>query len=301
MWFKNLRLYRTQALPFDQSRMQEALEKNTFQTCGALDLYRQGWVSPFGRSRQALFHHANGCTLVCARRQDKVLPSAVVNEALEAKIEQIHRDEGRDIGRKERRDLKDELIFSLLPKALTRSALHYAYIDHVHNLIVVNAASAAKAESVLDLLRESLGSLNATPLTPHTPSAHVMTAWLREGQADAPFIFGDQCELRESKEERVIRFRHQSLDADEVRQHLETGMHVSKLHLHWRDTVSFVLEDDFAMKSVKFGDRLQEELEQQAGDEADARLDTEFVLMHSELRVFTKELLDAAGGEAQTH
>ena len=82
-----------------------------------------GWVSPInGQADNVSFVHASqGCLMVCAKRQEKVLPAAVINEFLNEKVEAIQDAEGRTVGRKERQSLKDDVMMELLPKAFTRS------------------------------------------------------------------------------------------------------------------------------------------------------------------------------------
>ncbi|WP_096084939.1 recombination-associated protein RdgC [Agaribacterium haliotis] len=300
MWFKNLRLFRLSEQPeLDQLDLQ--LEQKSFEPCGKLDLQRYGWSSPLGRNGKMLSHSNGGATMICAKRQEKILPGAAINEALENKIFQIKEDEGRPVGRKEKQGLKDELIFSMLPQALSKSSMEYAYLKPADGLIYVNASSSKKAEDLLTLLRESLGSLKAVPVGTHHPIAPTLSQWLREGQAVSPFALGDQVELRASKDERVIRMRNQDLSADEVQQHLDTGMHVRRLALNWNEKIDFVLDDECGIKSLKFSDLLMEQAADQQGDDAAAVFDADFALMHGELSQFVSDLLAAFGGESELY
>lgn len=300
MWFKNLRIYRlSEDFPLDDEALEAALEEKIFQPCGSLDLQRYGWVSPLGRSGKQLAHTATQRTIVCAKRQEKIIPGAAVNEALENKVYEINEDEGRSVGRKERQDLKDELIFSMMPHALTRSSLEFGYVSRKEKLIYINAGSSKKAEELLSLLRECCGTLKATPIAPHHPAGHVMTDWLRNGVATLPFVLGETCELRASKDERVIRIRKADLSADEVRTHLDTGMHVHKLSLEWNETIRFDIDDEFSIKSLKFADQLTEQADDLNADTHAAAFDNEFTIMSAELEAFMKQLLEVFGGESE--
>ena len=299
MWFKNLRIFRlTQALSASDQELNDLLETKQFQPCGKLDALKHGWTSPLGRSGKMLSHSNGGATMLCAKRQEKSVPSTALNEALENKIYEIREDEGRPVGRKEKQSLKDELIFSMLPQALPRTSFEYGYVHANDRLIYVNVASSKKAEDFLSLLRESLGSVKAVPLGTHNPIAAVLTDWLRNGEAPSPFALGDICELRASKDERVIRFRKHDLSADEIKQHLDTGMHVQRLSLSWKDTISFVIDEELAVKSMSFSDELMEKVSDVNSEgEADV-FDNDFAFMHAELSALTKDLLSAFGGEA---
>lgn len=300
MWFKNLRIYRL-AENLDLTDIEHPLKDNEFQACGQLDTQKYGWVSPLGRGHTMLSHTVSKCTMFCARRQEKLVPGAAVKEALENKIYEIREQEGRPVGRKERQSLKDELIFSLLPRALTRSSLEYGYVDEQHKLIYVDAGSAKRAEDFLSLLRETLGSLKATPLTPTSPMPQTLTQWVSEGESPAPFTLGDQCELRSSKDERSIRFRKQELGVDEVKQHIDTGMYVRRLSLDWNEAITFTLDDEFCIRGLKFADKLVEQANDQNADSEAATFDNEFAIMCSELAEMTKNLLHCVGGESHNH
>lgn len=300
MWFKNLRIFRlTQALSATDQELNDLLESKLFQPCGKLDALRHGWTSPLGRSGKMLSHSNGGATMLCAKRQEKSVPSAALNEALENKIYEIREEEGRPVGRKEKQALKDELIFSMLPQALPRTSFEFGYVNAKDNLIYVNLSSAKKAEDFLTLLRESLGSLKAIPLSTHNPVPTVLTEWLRNGEALQPFALGDLCELRASKDERVIRFRKHDLSADELRQHLDTGMHVQRLSLVWKDTITFVIDEELAVKSISFSDELMEKVADVDSDGEAAAFDNDFAFMHAELAALTKDLLLAFGGESE--
>ncbi|RYZ86873.1 MAG: recombination-associated protein RdgC, partial [Moraxellaceae bacterium] len=117
MWFKNLRIY-TLTSPFTlkPEALGQALEALAFKPCGNLDPMRYGFVPPLGRNGVELVHVTDGNLMVCAKKQEKIVPGGVVKDALEEKISEI-KTQGRSVGRKERQELKDEILFSLLPRA----------------------------------------------------------------------------------------------------------------------------------------------------------------------------------------
>ncbi len=297
MWFKNLRLYRlTQDFTLPAEDLHHRLSEHCFQPCGSLDLHKYGWVPPLGQDGSEYVHTAGGYIMVCARRQEKVLPAAVVNEHLEEKALAISAEQGRPVGRKERRDLKDEIVFSLLPRAFAKSSLDYAYIAPRERLVVVNAASAKRGEELLSALREALGSLPAVPLVPRQAPPQMMTHWLRDGDLPAEWELGEECELRGGRDDRVVRLKNQDLQADEVRAHLDSGMHVTRLALCWREGVQLVLDEQFALKRLKFADAIVERAgEGNPGSRAEA-FDADFAVMTVELTALIRDLLAAFGG-----
>lgn len=300
MWFKNLRLYRfTETCTLTPETLQEALLKNPFHPCGKMDTKRSGWSPPLGHQGTEYVQAAHGYMMICSKRQEKLLPAAVVNEHLEEKVQEIQAEEGRPVGRKERQTLKDEIIFSLLPQAFSKSARDFAYIAPREGLIVVNAASAKRAEDLLSQLRESLGSLKVIPLSPTQAPTQLMTEWVRTGTPPEDFELGEDCELQAGKDSRIIRCRHQDLTAPEISSHLDSGMYVSRLALTWKDSIHFVLNDQFALTQLKFEDSLKEQALDRDPESAAEQFDAEFAFMALELSALIQALLKASGGPAE--
>ncbi len=302
MWFKNLQLYRfTKPFELDAETLGKQLEEHSFVPCGSQDTSRSGWVPPLGRHGSEFVHATNGYLMVCSRRQDKLLPAAVVNEALEEKLLEIEEREARKLPAKQRRSLKDEIIFSLLPKAFARSSLQYAYISPRDNLLVVNAASAKRAEELIDDLRSALGSLSVIPLASNSQPIEVMTQWVNSAQPAQGFVLGEECELRDNADiSCVIRCKNQNLGAAEIVNHLKTGMHVSKLSLNWQQRIEFVLDEKLIIKRLRFSDMVQEQADEAEADDVAARFDVDFSIMALELSGFFKALMNALGGEDLT-
>ena len=300
MWFKNLRLYRlTESWTISSEELNEKLAEHCFNPCGSLDPLRYGFEPPLGRHGSEFVHVTNGYIMICAKKQEKILPSGVIKEQLEEKVLAISEAESRSVSRKERDSLKDEIIFSLLPKAFTKSSLDYAYIAPQEQLIVVNASSAKRAEDLLSKLREALGSLRCLPIAPKHLPTQVMTHWLRESQAPHQFDLGEEVELQATKDGRVVRCKKQDLTASEIRNHLESGMHVSKIALCWKEAIHCIIDDQLAIKRLKFEDSICEKANDRNPETKAEQFDADFAIMALELKNFIDALLAAFGGEME--
>jgi len=293
MWFKNLRVYRLlEPLVPDVA---QRLANLPFTPCGSLDPLRYGFVPPIEGSEQFV-HTILSCDMICAKRQEKIIPSAAVNEALGEKVKAITKAESRVVGRKERATLKDEIIFSMLPKALTKSTLEYAYIDRQSRLIVVNASSAKKAEDLLSKLREALGTLRCVPVAVKSSVPQRLTNMVRAGETPAGFALGQDVEMRASDDRRIVRCKDQDLSADEVYNHIETGMFVSKVALTWRERIHFTIDSDLAIKSVKFEDIVSEQANSRNPETRAEQFDADFAIMSAVLRELLAEVVAMFGG-----
>lgn len=299
MFFKNLRLYRlTEQWTLSAEELATKLQEFEFHPCGSLDPLRYGFAPPLGSHGTDFVHACNGYLMICAKKQEKLLPGGVIKEQLEEKVRAISEAEARPVGRKERDALKDEIIFSLLPKAFTRSTLHYAYIDPVSGLIVVNAASAKVAEDLLSKLREALGSLRCLPVTPSNIPTQSMTHWVRESQAPHQFELGEQAELQATKDGRVVRCKKLDLTSSEFRNHLESGMHVSKIALTWKEAIHCVVDEQLGIKGLKFEDVLLDKANDRNPESKAEQFDADMAVMTLELKHFITALLAGFGGES---
>lgn len=301
MWFKNLRAYRLTS-PFDLSAEQLAakLEPRSFVPCAKAQALSLGWVPPLGDDTAVLVHAAAGRVLVRMRREEKLLPAAVVRELLDEKVAQIQREQGRRVYRKERLGLRDEIVQDCLPRAFSRHSHVYAYIDTRAGWIFVDSASAARAEELLNLLREGLGSLPVLlPQVNHAPAA-IMTAWLLHGRLPEDLAPGGDCELREPGEDGgVVRCRGVDLLSEEVETHLHAGRQVVRLALQWDARLSLVLGEDLCLRRLRFADELMKENEDIPEADHAARLDADFALMADALSALQERLIALFGGAAE--
>jgi recombination associated protein RdgC len=298
MWFKNLSIFRlTEAFTLTSEELEEKLETLAFRPCGSHEDFSLGWVSPIGKAAP-LVHSANGFMMICTKKEERVLPTSVLNEMLQEKIAEIEEEEARKLSKKERTTLKDELIFELLPRAFTFSRKLYAYIDVKGGFLIVDSASANKAEDLLSLLRKCLGSLPAVPLNTVEKPIATMTEWLLTQKTPNDVAIEDECELRAPEEAGgVIRCKRHDLSLPEIKNHLDIGKQVIKLALNWDDRLSFILDENLSVKRLKFLDLVQDQVtDANAQDEA-ARFDVDFSIMSLELANFIPRLLEIFGGE----
>jgi recombination associated protein RdgC len=259
-----------------------------------------GWVPPLGGESEQLVHGAAGRLLLKMKREEKLLPSTVVREQLEEKVAAIEAAQGRKVYRKERLNLKDEIVQDCLPRAFSRSSYIHAYIDIKANWIFVDSASASRAEELLNLLREGIGSFPVLlPQVNNAPTA-VMTAWLLHRSLPDDFELGQECELREPGEEGgVVRCRGVDLLSEEVETHLHAGKQVARLALGWDERVSLLLAQDLCLRRLRFADELMKENEDIPEADQAARLDADFALMADAITGLQARILALFGGEVE--
>ena len=297
MWFKNLLIYRlTSSIEINDETLQSALSEHAFSPCGKLDPVKIGWTNPVPNGGN-LYHAGNGCWILCAKKQEKILPSGVIREKLEEKVQLIEDKEDRKVYRKEKDSLKDEIIFDCLPQAFTRSQRIFLSIDTKNGFIYVDSSSFSKAEELLKLLRQSLGSLPLAPLQTVESPQQTLTQWIGNQSTPQTISLLDECELKEPGEEgSVVKCRRMDLYSQEITQHLDGGSLVSKLSLNWSDQLRCVVQEDLSIKRLKFDDKLVDESQENSQGDAAALFDSDFQIMMQALRGFTETLIEAFGG-----
>jgi recombination associated protein RdgC len=252
---------------------------------GPLELSSRGFVSPFGRGEEQLSHRVGDCVLLTLGGEDKLLPSAVVNEALAAKLDAVREREGRVPGGRERKRLKDEVLTDLLPRAFARPLRVNGYIDLGLGWLVVDTSSKKTAEAFVTALREALGSFPALPVNAESSPRALLTSWISGEAMPAGFELGDECELRDPVEAgAIVKCKNQELESDEVREHLKAGKQGFLLALTFEERLSLVIGEDIVVRKLKFLEAATEPLEKDNRDSLRAEIDATFAVMSGELK-----------------
>ncbi|MCU0843263.1 MAG: recombination-associated protein RdgC [Thiobacillaceae bacterium] len=296
MWFRNLQLYRLPAgWDVDVAALDARLSAHALAGCGAMDMQSVGWLPP--RDDERFVYVSNRQALLAFGVEQKLLPAAVVNQMAKDRAAQIGEQEGRPVGRRELRELKERVTDELLPRAFVRRRATFAWIDPVHGWLAVDAAAKTKAEEVMGQLIKSVDELPARLLKTQLSPGAAMTGWLETGEAPAGFTLDRDLELRAPGDERAtVRYVRHHLEGDEIRAHIAEGKQATRLGMTWNDRISFLLTEDLQIKRLAFLDILKEESEGQAETDEE-RFEIDFALMTGELAKLLEALVEALGGE----
>ena len=284
MFFRNLTLFRFPA-SLDLSELDTHLADVKLKPVGPMDLSSRGFVSPFGRDAEALSHRIDDAIWLTVGGEDKLLPAAVVNDLLGKKLADIEEKEGRKLGGRARKRLKEDLVADLLPRAFVRPTRTDAMLDLEHGLCIVDTSSRKNAETVVSEIRHALGSFPALPLNAEVAPRSVLTGWIAGERLPDGLSLGEECELKDAAEHgAVVKCQNQELQGDEIAKHLEAGKQVTRLALTLDDHVSFVLGEDLVVRKLKFLDGAVDQLESTEREDVRAELDARFALMAGELK-----------------
>ncbi|WP_372997260.1 recombination-associated protein RdgC [Marinobacter sp.] len=300
MIFKNARVFRfTKPITIDPDQLEQKLRADQFKPCGPQETSRMGWASPLGNKGEYMVYAAGGCMLICLKKEEKILPGPVIKEMVEERCEDIETEQGRKVRKKEKDEIKEQIMLECLPKAFSRTKRTFAYLSPKDGFMVVDHATASVAEELASALRKSLGSLPVRPPVVQQAPAFTFTGWANE-TIDRPesITLGTKATLVDPSEEGgKISVDGIDLGSDEIRNHIDAGMQVTKISLGWDDSVKFVLNEELAITGLKFGETFQEKLDDVDADDALAKFDAAFGLMTLELSRMIPGLFEVLGGE----
>ncbi len=255
MWFKNVKAYQiTQPLSLDEGDLERALNEHAFRPCGSQDLATMGFASPFSQAGKqgTMFHVVQQRFWITLKKQEKILPGAVVNAELDEMVAKIEMETGSPVGKKAKADLKQEIQTRLLPQAFTKNTY------------------------------TPIGSLPVVPFTRRSLQSE-LTHWVTESTPEGVGLL-EEAELKSTDDTgSVIRCKNQPLDSEEISIHLDAGKLVQKVAFEYAETLTAIICEDGAIKRIKFTDRIKEETDDVPKDQVEARLDAEFALMSAEI------------------
>jgi recombination associated protein RdgC len=297
--FKNALVYRIDAWSSPTVADVEArLASARFVECGATQQESVGWIEPRGEANGALVEAVAGQWILKLCSETKAVPSSVVKLEMDAQLDKIEKDSGHRPKGKAIREVKEDIVHKLLPRAFPKRSPTLVWIDARAQQVWIAAGSAKKADKVVRLLVELMGSdwrLSAvqTDLSPTT----AMTSWLSDKAAPSPFSLDRECELKQADGEKAtVRYSRHNLEIDELGAHIQAGKWPTQVAMTWNGRVSFVLTESLTLKKIKLLDTVIEG--QNAGaDKADSGFDADVAISTGELRLLWADLLNALGGE----
>ncbi|AIL32737.1 recombination-associated protein RdgC [Basilea psittacipulmonis] len=289
MWFKNLKVYRlTKDWNFDLEGLKKALSNKTFVPGEFSDNKNDGWMPVF-KSDDSIVHHVNGQYFLKFCSETKLLPASVIRQVAAQKAQEIEERQGFKPGRKQMKEIRDEVEFTLRPQAFSIFRYLSVWIDPINRWLVIDTASASKADAVIATLSDSLSPLPLEMVELKRSPTSAMSEWLLE-EAPSKFTIDSDAELTSINESRAkIRYVHHRLDDPQIKTLLQTDKCCTKLALTWKDKVSFLLTDNGDIKRVFPIDILEEDEYHSDMDEVE-RYDVAMTLMATELSQLLTDL-----------
>lgn len=278
------------------AELEEVAPKFAFVPCAPTQQHSVGLIPPRGGESTVLVENVDGQLIFQLKVERKSVPGAAVKAAVEERCKQIEDTTGRKPGRKEKKDLKEEVLLDLLPRAFSKVSTHTVWLDRENHTLVVGAGSHRGADAVVDLMvqlaAETKQVLHIAPLHTQMSPAGAMAVWLSTQETPDTFDLGEEVELKSTDESKAsVRYANHNLLLDEIRAHIEQGKSPTRLAMAWEGRVSFTLGADLGIR--KFNPLLTPTTQTEGVDEFDANV----ALTTRELKAMIPALIEALGGE----
>lgn len=281
--FRSVRFYAVAGeWPESEQKLSETLLRVPFRPCGPLTERSSGWEPPVPEAPSLLARRVAGADLLRLRSQVRVLPTAALNEALEARLEEYRQRTQEEPSRRTKRQLKDQTRDELLPKVLVRSERTTGLYIQTERVIAVGSASEARAEHFLEQLRAALGTLEVKPLAFDTSFGDFLTR-VFVGDSAREFVLGSECRMRDPSERKsAVRWQEFDLAHATVRKCVKDGMQLTHLGFEFGNVLGAVIDANGSLTKLKFLGL--DEPQQTGGDDPLACFDAELALVGGTLR-----------------
>jgi|GEM_PF-578473 len=288
MWFKNAYIFRlTRANFFSQLNLELLLTQHKFRECCATEMSTFGWVSALPGTEN-LVHSVNNNNyqLIRSCKSTKVLPADFVKKEVDKQIKVIEEEQCRSATKKEKEQLKEDVLFHHLPNAFPTYKYTSIYLDNINQLVIIDTATRGAAEDILALLRKCIGHL---PVSDYFTSSlqQCLNDWIsKERDLDASFVLSGDVQLsamgdspaqaKFTNEHDITQPRISTLVSEDDRD-------VNHLSLEFDEAFHLTLDSRGFIKKLKPFDVLTEQNEDIDSDDHLARIDADFVLFAKEM------------------
>ena len=254
------------------ARLEAHFAAFAFRELAPTDPWGIGFVAPTESGTLVIPTTDPGIGVFAVRYDEKILPAAVIKAEVAKTIADIYEREGRRVGRKEARDLRETLIPSLLAKSHTKTTILRVFYNYRAKLLIVPTASKKLADAATSLMLKAVESIKVTTIYVAGANASLTTRLNDElfGTGDLgfdQFNLTGRCALKDAKGGKVaIDLFSLNEAAQGVQEALHRGATVEEVGLEFATCVTFRLTQDFVLKDIKWEDEAVPE----SDDEVDA-------------------------------
>ncbi|WP_415912637.1 recombination-associated protein RdgC [Neptuniibacter sp. QD37_11] len=296
MLFKNAIVYR---LATDEVKdLSDKLKAKAFQPCGRLDETSSGWVSPIVDDHEMIVFEIAGRALMCLKTEDKVIIPAIVKEELSNRVRKLEKERGNKIGKKEKQDIKDEIIQEMLPTAPCKPSRIFGYIDYQNKMVVVEATSSKNADKFIESFRNTVGAedFKAFPIQVNMSVSTEMGRWQKDEAIPDRLLWGDKCSLKNMEDSGTIKYNKQDMGDEGITDYLCADKVIKDAQFEFDETVMFTFTDAFTFKGLKYVKFMDAKHEADLQDFMD-QYDFEFNFFTMEVRELVAFMIEQFDGE----
>lgn len=292
MWFKQAQIFQIDGKISNFEELLDNLNLLAFKPCLPSHHDSKGWFPPLevdNVEEPELARRVDNFIMLCLQIEEKILPATVIRNELAKRIKEIELRDDRKVRGKEKLSLKDEVTFTLLPRAFSKFSKIYGYIDTKTSQLILSNTSETKAELFTSMLTKVLGE-DIYPMTAEK-LAPTITPWLKHGACPSGFSIEKSCVLQDPNQQtRMIRAQQQDLFAQGIQSLLQDGCEVKQLALSWQGQVQFHLAEGFLLQGIKFNDDIVAHTKDIEIESKAQQFDANFMIMAKTLSNLLQEL-----------
>lgn len=297
--FKTINIFRVVLGALEDLKvMEDAAQKAAFVPCGPTQDLSYGFVPPRDEDHGALVESVAGQRILKFRIETKTVPTSAIDKRVAEVAEKIEQEQGRKPGKKEMRQIKDDVRQALLPTAFTKQTSVNVWFDQERKLMITDASTDAKNDHLISSLVKFGNGFIARPFNTVKPAQTAMTEWLLAESEDCwpkDLFVSRDCELKSQDEEKSsVRFARHHLFNDAIRKHVQEGKFPVSLGMNWAGRIDFTLTSGFQLRKVRYLDGVVANSKPQDNEDP---FDANVSLTTGELRLMLPCLISALGGE----
>lgn len=240
--------------------LSQLLVNQAFRKPGAIEKMTQGFVSPFTGdlpdSDLLYVKKVHTLWVLSFRCDRKLLPPAIVNDAVRTKKRAMELELGRKVARGVERKLKEEVEKSLLESVIPKPTRIDVVIDIAKGVVILGTHQAATAEEIIvQLMRSANGRILIKP--PEVSKVilgtrQLIADWV-SGRATLPekWSVGGDLKLAAIVGNGKISYANEDATHESVIQYLNEGHYPQEIGLEIEGHCSFALTTGLVVKRLK--------------------------------------------------
>lgn len=231
-------------------RLEESLKAEELKPIGPLEVSRRGFVPPIPGTSE-LSYRSNNALWLSIGGEDRVIPPSAVQKAVEKECARIKEQQGRAVGSRERKEVKDRVFTEMLSVAFTKPYRCDLYINLDLGIFAVNTTSKKEAEAAASIVRAALGTFPVTYPQPSRDPSQVMTNLLL-GEQVVDVSLGFEATLKDPAGDGTLKASREDLHDETLHQHVSNGKRVTALELYWAERAVFLVDAELVLRKLKF-------------------------------------------------
>lgn len=271
------------------AELSNAIPEPTVRDPDATQWSSVGFSHPDYFGESPVFEGADGTRAFMVELRERVLPGKVIQTKLAERMADIEERQGYKCGRKQRAELRDEVIAALLPTAFIKPVNILCMV--AGNYLMIGTGSARLVDLVIEALR-NVAPVSFKHLAKDRSVGKWMTDLLLNNSTDSGMFKSGTAAVLRNAEKATARFKDMDLNKSEIEQLVTEGMRPIEIAVDFNERVSFALSDQLVIKRIRFSDILMEEAgEERSNDDSVGLFDANLALLSGQMRQLFDNLL----------